>query len=88
MVGTTSAAKTVTLTNTGNATLDITSISASGDFAQTNDCGSSVAAGAGCLIQVTFTPTRQGGRTGAITLTDNAANSPQLVSLSGTGSRK
>jgi hypothetical protein len=87
-VGTTSAAKTVTLTNTGNATLNITSISASGDFAQTNNCGSSVVAGAGCVIQVTFTPTRQGGRTGTVTVTDNAANSPQLVSLSGTGSRK
>jgi ASPM-SPD-2-Hydin domain-containing protein len=87
-VGTTSAAKTVALTNTGNATLNITSISASGDFAQTNDCGSSVVAGAGCLIQVRFTPTRQGGRTGTITVTDNAPNSPQQVSLSGSGSRK
>ncbi len=82
--GITSAAQTVTLTNTGTASLSITSIAASGDFAETNTCNSSVAAGANCAISVTFTPTATGARTGALTITDNASGSPQSVSLSGT----
>jgi len=85
IVGTTSGAQTVTLTNTGSGTLTITSIVASGDFAQTNTCGTSVAAGANCTISVTFTPTATGARTGTVTITDNASNSPQTISLSGTG---
>jgi len=85
VVGTTSARKTVTLTNTGNASLLISSITASGDFAETNTCGSSVAAGAKCAIKVTFTPTTAGSRTGTLTIADNASNSPQTVQLSGTG---
>ena len=85
VVGTTSAIQTVTLANSGNAALAITSIVASGDYAQTNTCGSSLAAGANCSIAVTFTPTVAGSRAGNITITDNAANSPQPVALSGTG---
>src|SRR6266850_1915925 len=85
LVGTTSAAQVVTLTNSGNATLSITQIVASGDFAQTNTCGSSLGAGANCTISVTFIPTATGTRTGAVTLTDNASGSPQTVALSGTG---
>ena len=83
--GTTSAAQTVTLTNGGNATLKITSIATSGDFAETNTCPSSLAANANCAISVTFTPTAVGTRTGAVTITDNASNSPQTISLTGTG---
>src|SRR6266478_4338917 len=86
LMNTTSAAQSVTLNNTGNAALSVTSIVASGDYAQTNTCGSSVAAGANCTISVTFTPTATGTRTGAITITDNAAGSPHIVSLTGTGS--
>jgi Abnormal spindle-like microcephaly-assoc'd, ASPM-SPD-2-Hydin len=88
VVGVKSAAKSVTLSNTGNATLNITSIAVSGDFAQatsTKPCGSTLAAGANCIIKVTFTPTQLGTRTGNITITDNAANTPQTVPLSGTG---
>jgi hypothetical protein len=85
LVGTTSAAQTVTLNNTGNAALSVTSIVASGDYAQTNTCGTSVAAGANCTISVTFTPTATGTRTGAITITDNAAGSAQSVNLTGAG---
>ena len=75
-------------TNTGSATLNISSIAASGDFApatSTKPCGSTLAAGANCIIKVTFTPTQLGTRTGNITITDNASNSPQTVPLSGTG---
>src|SRR5439155_6165936 len=56
----------------------------SGDFMQTNTCGTSVAAGANCTISVTFTPTATGIRTGAVTITDNIAGSPQTISLTGT----
>src|SRR5258706_14856863 len=84
-VGTTSAAQTITLSNGGTAALSITSIAASGDYAQTNTCGTSVAAGANCTISVTFTPTAAGTRTDTITVTDNAAGSPQTSSLTGTG---
>ena len=95
VVGVTSAAKKVILTNSGNATLNITTIAASGDFAlatvkatkKITPCvnGGMVAAGATCEIKVTFTPTQKGARTGDVTFTDNAANSPQQVALTGTG---
>ena len=84
VVATTSAAKSVTLTNTGSASASI-SISGSGDFAQTNNCGGSLAAGASCTVNVTFSPTNVGTITGAVTVVDTAANSPQVVSLSGSG---
>ena len=88
-VGTTTAAKTVTLANVGTATLTITGIAITGtnagDFAQTHTCGSSLAAGASCTINVTFKPTASGSRSAALSVTDNAAGSPQHVTLSGTG---
>jgi len=88
-VGVTSAAQTITLSNSGNAALNVTSIAVSGanasDFAETNNCGSSVEAGANCTFSVTFKPTAAGTRTAAVTFTDNAPGSPQSVSLSGTG---
>jgi sugar lactone lactonase YvrE len=83
--GITSKTQTVTLTNSGTAALTIVAIMASGDFAQTNTCGASVAAGANCAISVTFTPTAAGNRTGTLTITDNASGSPQTVALSGGG---
>jgi Protein of unknown function (DUF1573) len=88
VLGLTGPAKTVTVTNTGTATVNISSITTSGDFAQTaspKPCGSTLAVGASCKIKVTFTPTQLGLRTGNLTLTDNASNSPQAVPLSGTG---
>jgi hypothetical protein len=88
VVGTKTTARSVTVANTGSSTLNISSIVISGDFAaatSTKPCGSTLAAGANCIIKVTFTPTQLGLRTGNITITDNAANSPQTVPLSGTG---
>jgi hypothetical protein len=84
-VGTNSAAKNVTLANTGAAALSITSIGATGDFLQSNTCGSLVAPGARCTVSVTFAPSATGQRTGAITISSNAVNNPQTVALSGTG---
>jgi hypothetical protein len=90
-VGTTSTAQTVTLSNTGNAALSITSLALTGtnasDFAQTNTCGSSVAASANCTISVRFTPSASGSRTASVSITDNASGSLQRVSLSGTGTQ-
>ncbi len=89
-VGTTSAAQTVTLTDSGAGALTITSIGMtgtnSGDFAQTNNCPSSpstLAAGASCIINITFAPTDTGTRTASLSISDNAAGSPQSVALSG-----
>ncbi len=84
-VGTTSAAQAVSVINTGTAAAAVSSIAASGDYAQTNSCGSSIAAGGSCTINVTFKPTATGTRTGAVTITSNATNSPTTVSLTGTG---
>lgn len=85
-VGTTSSAQTVTLTDLGTISLAITSISPTGDFQETNNCGNSVAAGGGsCTINVTFTPTAAGSRTGGIGIVDNAAGNPQTIVLTGNG---
>ena len=84
-VGTTSATQNLTLTNTGSAPLTISNLAINGDFAQTNACGTSLAARANCTITVTFAPTTAGARSAMVTITDNAAGSPHTVALSGTG---
>ncbi len=84
-VGATSAAQAVTLSNSSGGVLTISSISVSGDFAQTNNCGSSLANKTTCTINVTFTPTTVGSRSGTLTIADDASNSPQTVALSGSG---
>jgi len=88
-VGTTSAVKSITVTNTGNTPLNIGTVTISGNFAQasgtTCTTGGAVAAGANCVINVTFTPTAMGSRSGSVKITDNALCSPQTISLSGTG---
>lgn len=85
LVGTSSAAQSVMLTNYGTTALSISSIVAGGDFAASNTCGSSLVAGASCTINVIFKPTQPGNRTGTVSITDNAPGSPQKVSLKGTG---
>jgi len=85
VINTTSTSQAGTLTNVGSATLTIASIAASGDFAQTNSCGASLAPAASCVISVTFTPTALGARSGSLSVASNAATSPNLVALSGTG---
>jgi hypothetical protein len=84
-VGTTSASQTTTLKNVGTADLTIGSIAAGGDFAQTNGCPATLAPGATCAISVTFAPTAAGSRTGTVSVVDDAANSPQGILASGTG---
>ena len=84
-VGSSSGAQTLTLSNTGAGTLSISSIAINGDYAQTNNCGTSLASGSSCAIAVTFKPTASGTRTGVLTVTDNASNGSQTASLTGTG---
>jgi Abnormal spindle-like microcephaly-assoc'd, ASPM-SPD-2-Hydin/Cep192 domain 4/HYDIN/CFA65/VesB-like, Ig-like domain len=85
LVGVATAAENVKVTNPGNEALAIKSISASGDFAQTNTCGTSLAANGSCTVSVTFKPTAGGARSGMLTVTDNATGSAQTVALTGTG---
>jgi hypothetical protein len=88
-VGFTSAISKVTVTNTSTSTVTFTSVAVTGtnltDFAQSNNCVPTLTAGSSCTINVTFTPMATGSLSAAVTLTDNAVNSPQSVSLSGTG---
>jgi hypothetical protein len=80
-----STPKKVTLANTGDAALNITSIVASAGYAQTNTCGASLAVGGNCEINITFKPTAAGDLAGTVTITTNAASSPDKVALSGKG---
>jgi len=84
-IGMTSAPQAVALTNLGAATLTVSSIAASGDYAVTSDCGSSLAPGAACTLGVTFVPTTMGEKAGALTINDSDDDSPHVVSLSGRG---
>ncbi len=89
LIGTTSAASSVTLRNNGSTALSIASITIGGtngsDFAQTTTCGTSLAAASSCTIRVTFTPTAAFGRTATLTINDSDPTSPQVVTLNGTG---
>jgi hypothetical protein len=83
LLGTTSALQPVLLSNYGTATLTLSSIAATTNFTEADDCGSSVAAGAGCTINVTFAPSSVGSLSGTLSVTDDAPKSPQAVALSG-----
>jgi FG-GAP-like repeat/Abnormal spindle-like microcephaly-assoc'd, ASPM-SPD-2-Hydin len=88
-IGTASPSQSVTLTNTGTGPLSISGIAVGGanpgDFSQTNNCPATLAAGANCQINITFTPSTLNGRSATLSLADNAPASPQSIPLSGTG---
>ncbi|HLW52249.1 MAG TPA: choice-of-anchor D domain-containing protein [Candidatus Angelobacter sp.] len=84
-VGTSTPAQAITLSNTGGAPLSITSLAATGDFSQTNNCGATLAAGANCTVNVVFTPTAMGSRGGSIVLNSNSSPAPAAPALSGSG---
>jgi hypothetical protein len=87
-VGITAPAQTVTLTNNGGVPLLVQNIGITGDFGivpGSNTCGGSVAVSTACTMQVVFTPTLGGPRSGMLTVTDNAASSPQTLTLTGSG---
>jgi len=81
----TSSVQQVIVTNTGTVALTFSSITASGDFSETNNCGVPLQPTTNCKIKVTYNPLSQGPSIGALTLTDNGSGSPQIVSLTGTG---
>ena len=86
LIGTTTVApKYVQFTNTSTVAVPITNVAISSGWTQTNTCLPSVGPGASCVVTINFAPTSTGPLTGALTITDYAANSPQTVRLSGTG---
>jgi hypothetical protein len=87
IVGATSAAKTTTLSNPNTVALYVTSAVPSGDFAIASDScsGNDLAPSATCSIGVAFDPTQNGARSGSLSITDDAASSPQSVTLAGSG---
>ena len=88
--GTSSSAQTVTLSNTGNTALDISSIVLSGinasSFDESNNCTTSLPAGSSCTISAVFNPMMLGSYTASVTITDNASPSEQTIALTGTSS--
>src|SRR4051794_6162677 len=89
--GTTSASQSIKVTNSGNAGLFINSATTRGanplDFTQVDDqcSGITLAAGASCSVAIVFNPTQAGARSATFSVADNAANSPQSASITGTG---
>lgn len=83
--GETSAEKRVVLKNTGAGAMAINTIGATGQFAQSNDCGASLAPGASCNIDVTFRPTSAGQKSGSLTISTDAETGDTAVTLAGTG---
>lgn len=84
VVGTSSAPQPLTITNVGTVDVAVSSVSLSGDFSQANDCDV-IAPGAGCVVQVTFTPGSIAAINGALTILSNASNAAFTVSLAGNG---
>jgi hypothetical protein len=85
-VGTPSTPQTVTVVDLGSASLTVSNVNATGDFSVQDGCTSPVApAGGTCALQITFTPTALGTRTGNLTITDNSVGSPRTVQLAGLG---
>jgi len=85
LTGSTSPAQALVLTNYGAIALNISSITTSSSFAETNNCVGGVPSLGICTIRVTFTPDGSGDVNGTLSIADDAAGSPQKVSLSGTG---
>lgn len=87
MVGGTSSVQNFTFTNTGTAALTIAGIAVTGDFAQTNNCGASLAVNTTCTIAVAFTPSVSGVRSGMLSVSTNATSALAPVTLSGVGTQ-
>jgi len=84
-INTLSTQQTVTITNTGTGTVTISNITVTGQFAQSQTCVGTLDPGLSCPIQVQFSPTSAGAQSGSLIITDTAPNSPETVTLSGTG---
>jgi len=88
-IGQVSARQVVTLKSTGSKAVGITRIAITGTnplaFVETNNCGTSLAPGKSCTIDVSFRPGKSGKLSAAVSITDGAAGSPEEIKLSGTG---
>jgi hypothetical protein len=82
--GSSSPSRTITITNSGNLSLEFSSVAVTGDFNRTNNCFS-VAPGASCSITISFSPIATGPRTGILTLADNTVSGTRQISLTGNG---
>jgi uncharacterized repeat protein (TIGR01451 family) len=77
----------VTLSNVGAAPLDVMSLAVGSPFGIYNsDCPATLDSGSSCTLEVVFSPTTIGAQAGVLTVTTNAASSPDSVTLSGNGS--
>ena len=79
------SSRDLTLTNNGNATLHIAAISSTGEFGHTDNCSGVVAAGASCVINVTFTPNTTGQQNGTLTISSDSQDAVPAVTLLGRG---
>ena len=84
-IGTATAGQVFNFTNTGETTIAITGVTTTGDFTQSNNCGTSVAIGASCAINVVFTPSAAGARAGTLQLATDTTVGTYSTALSGTG---
>jgi 6-phosphogluconolactonase (cycloisomerase 2 family) len=85
-VGVSSSALGVVLTNTDNITpLAISGVTVSGDYTQSNNCNGLVDPTGTCTLSITFKPNATGTLAGVVTLSDDATDSPQLITIAGTG---
>lgn len=86
--GTSSPSQTLTVINSGNATLIVSLVSLNGpnpsDFSFTNNCSAPAAVNSSCTIALVFNPIAPGQRTATLLVSDNAQGSPQMISLSAT----
>ena len=83
-VGTESAAQTVTVTNSGNTPVTVSSVAVTGDFVTTNTCSAALAPGGTCAVSVRFLPAVVGARTGVLTVYANVPGGQATVALNGT----
>jgi sugar lactone lactonase YvrE len=83
-VGSTSHPQQITLTGVGPLTID--SITTTGPFAETNDCPTNLPSGSNCNVDVTFTPSTAGTKTGTLVINTNGFLNPTItINLTGTG---
>jgi hypothetical protein len=87
-VNTSSTAQTIFLVNTANTPVNVSAIQVTGDFAQTNNCGASVAVSSSCSISVTFHPSVSGSRSGSLTVSSNTRVAIPPATLSGNRHRR
>jgi hypothetical protein len=85
VIGTVSPQQTVTLSNSGTAAVKISNATVGLNFIQSNNCGTTLAAGSSCTFNISFDPAYTGSTSATLTVTDNVKGSPQKVSLTGTG---